>query len=161
MSKSSFFSPNSGKNKRNPSFPTVTGAPSVLVVLICLCLTALVVLSLIAAGNEYTLAERTVSETEVYYSADYEASAILARILHDYKTNGNASAPKGVKLTMPEEPGEMAFLIEFCVPVGENSALNCSARVFIDGSYDILSWKKVLSAEQAFFDDSLNIWDGE
>jgi|GEM_PF-1294984 len=154
-------------NQRPLAFSVTAGAPSVLVVLICLCLTALSVLSLIAAGNEFILASRTVTETERYYQADAEASAILAGILEEYRRTGTVPSIEGVTFACPEGQiaanGEEspAFLAEFDVPCGENSTLRCSAVVYPDGRCDILCWKKVFSAEQTFFDDSMNIWSGE
>lgn len=159
--------PGDQQRKRCPAFPATVGAPSVLVVLVCLCLTVLSVLSLIAARNEFTLAERTVSETAQYYRADAAASAILAETLDGFRRTGAAAAPEGVTLTEPEQAKNPkngktpAFLADYSVPCGENSALCCSVMVYLDGSYDILSWKKVFSAEQTFFDDSINVWNGE
>lgn len=167
MNGKAFFISSAQRKKRYPAFPATVGAPSVLVVLVCLCLTVLSVLSLIAARNEFILAERTVSETEQYYRSDAAASAILAEILDQFRQTGAAAAPPGAALTEPEqekipENGKTpAFLADYSVPCGENSALYCSVMVYIDGSYDILSWKKVFSAEQTFFDDSINVWDGE
>ncbi|MGI6151565.1 MAG: hypothetical protein ACOYIR_06400 [Christensenellales bacterium] len=152
------------KSKRGPALVTV-GAPSVLVVLVCLCLTVLSVLSLIAARNEFTLASRTVQETARYYRADADASAILAELLDEFQKSGAIPAQDGVTVTLPASQtaasgGFPAFFAEYSVPCGENSMLCCSVVVYLDGSYDILSWKKVFSAEQTFFDDSFNVWSG-
>jgi hypothetical protein len=123
------------------------------------------VLSLIAARNEYTLASRTVEETAKYYSADAEATAILAKLLDDYRQTGAVPAVEGVTVTQSDQTlqndGRIpAFSAEYTVPCGENSTLRCFAVVYLDGSCDILSWKKVFSAEQTFFDDSMNVWSG-
>lgn len=155
----------SPSKKRSPSFPVTVGAPSVLVVLVCLCLTVLSVLSLIAARNEYTLTSHTVEETAKYYSADAEATAILAKLLDDYRQTGAVPTVEGVTVTRGEQTiqndGRIpAFSAEYAVSCGENSTLNCFVMVYLDGSCDILSWKKVFSAEQTFFDDSMNVWSG-
>lgn len=155
-----------GREKRS-AFPATVGAPSVLVVLVCLCLTVLSVLSLIAAKHEYALAGRTVIETERYYRADAEATAILAKLLDGFRKTGNIPEIEGVTVTPAEGESEQssvrapAFYADFTVPCGENSTLTCSAVVYLDGSCDILCWKKVFSATQTFFDDSMNIWSGD
>jgi len=153
--------------KKSPSFPAMAGAPSVLVVLVCLCLTALCVLSLIGARNEYTLAERTAEETELYYASDEKACEALAAMLDEYEKTGSAVPPEGGTVSEPDPaagtyPGKTsAFLADYGVPCGENATIQCSVLVFTDGSYDIITWKKVFSAEQTYFDDSMNVWSGD
>lgn len=114
-------------------------------ILLVLSLSIFAALSIKASNNEYKLALKTAQSVQEYYEADAKALGLLGK------------------------EGAVDGTIFYEVPVNENSSIQVSATVDLDGSYTIQRWKLVNNAgdlddyglnEEGISIDG-DIWDGQ
>lgn len=133
---------------------TVTGAVSLVMIFIVLCLTVFAVLTLSTAIGEQKLAQVTADHVQAYYEADAQATAVIASL-------GGPDRPEtvaGVALTYTA-CADNGVHARFTVPVGETQTL--AVEVLIGAaSCDILKWQTVYSGDWVA-DTSISVWDGQ
>lgn len=126
-------------------FSINVGASSIILILLVLSLSIFAALSIKASNNEYKLALKTAQSVQEYYEADAKALGLLGK------------------------EGAVDGTIFYEVPVNENSSIQVSATVDLDGSYTIQRWKLVNNAgdlddyglnEEGISIDG-DIWDGQ
>lgn len=126
-------------------FSINVGASSIILILLVLSLSIFAALSIKASNNEYKLALKTAQSVQEYYEADAKALGLLGK------------------------EGAVDGTIFYEVPVNENSSIQVSATVDLDGSYTIQKWKLVNNAgdlddyglnEEGISIDG-DIWDGQ
>lgn len=66
--------------RQKGSFRISTGASSIVMIFVVLCLTVFAVLSFVSADADYRLSERAADSTEYYYKADTEMQAAIAAV---------------------------------------------------------------------------------
>ena len=92
-----------------PATRAGAGAPSILLILVVVCLTLFGVLALVAARNDAALTARTSAAAEAYYAADADAQRALASI-DAWILSGMDGQPEGV--TLARTGSEAAFSVE-------------------------------------------------
>ncbi|MDY3282021.1 hypothetical protein [Dysosmobacter sp.] len=130
------------KARRGFSPPPV-GGTTLLAVFAVLCLTVFAVLSLSAVRADDRLSRKSADAVAACYRAEAEAEAVLARLR-------SGEVPAGVTA----ENG----IYRYQVPVSDTRALRVEVRVQ-GREYSVLRWETV-SADDAVYDSSLAVWDG-
>lgn len=131
---------------------TVTGAVSLVMIFVVLCMTVFAVLTLSTAVGESRLAQATAAHVQDYYEADARATAIAAQIAASPMVSEIDGVPVGYSAS---EAGTHAA---FSVPAGDNQELDIELLLQTP-SYAILKWELVYSGDwQA--DQSIAVWDG-
>ena len=131
---------------------TVTGAVSLVMIFVVLCMTVFAVLTLSTAVGESRLAQATAAHVQDYYEADARATAIAAQVA------AALTAPEIDGIPVEYVPSEQGTHAVFSVPAGENQALDVELLLQTP-SYAILKWELVYSGDwQA--DQSIAVWDG-
>lgn len=131
---------------------TVTGAVSLVMIFVVLCMTVFAVLTLSTAVGESRLAQATAEHIQAYYEADARATAIAAQIAASPMVSEIDGVP--VAYSASEEGTHAAF----SVPAGDNQELDIELLLQTP-SYAILKWELVYSGDwQA--DQSIAVWDG-
>lgn len=131
---------------------TVTGAVSLVMIFVVLCMTVFAVLTLSTAVGESRLAQATAAHVQDYYEADARATAIAAQVA------AGPAAPEIDGIPVDYTASEQGVRAAFSVPAGENQALDV-ALLLRASSYAILKWELVYSGDwQA--DQSIAVWDG-
>ena len=120
------------KEKRKACFGT--GAPSIIVTFVILCLTALAALSLTTANSDFRLAEKSAQYTAAYYEADAAAERFLAE--------AEANLKKGVR------PEETTVLF----PVTQGQSLRLSFQV--EGGRCVETSRRLVMTETWDYEDS-------
>ena len=154
-----------------------TGASSILVIFVLLCLTTFSVLSLLSANADMRLSQKARAASDEYWSASNKAEHILMladkALAQAYTSAGGASdyAEKGFAALSAAAQAEgitLAFemgsdnVVRFAVPVGEAQeldvalALDYSPRLFRKTAWQLRS-----TVEWETMEDTLNLWDGE
>lgn len=123
----------------------VTGISSLLTVFAVLCITVFAVLSISTARSDQLLSDRMASAAAEYYAADCAAEEILAKLRQ-------GEVPEGVSVQNRD--------YSYTCVISESRELKVKVRIEPDGSYRIMQWQMVSSAEWNA-DDSLQVWDGE
>ena len=108
--------------KKQEPFRAGTGASSILMVFVILCLTTLAVLSLLSARADRGTSERTVTQTAAYYEAKAaveEKLAVLDTAL--YRGDGGYAPGDVVELEAPIGAGRYVLARVRILAVGENT----------------------------------------
>jgi len=119
------------------------GVPSILLIVVVLCMTVFASLSLLTAKNDARLTEKTIAATAAYYEADALAQQRLADI-SEAIVNGGA-LPEGV---VREEGG-----ISFSQPV--SGSLEIFVRLDESGAVVQYGLREAGGAEEAV---TLDLW---
>ena len=128
--------------KKSRSFGLSIGAPSIVVIMVVLCLVCFAGLSVVTANSDLTLSQKLADRTTAYYNACNEAQADLLE-------------------ASKKEPMEDSFSCDYFI--NENQVLSVEA-VFseISGkrSYTITRWQVVTTQSQEM-DQSLPVFIGD
>lgn len=127
------------KQKRFTPAPAIGGA-SLLGVFGVLCLVIFALLSLSTALAEQRLSQTHASQTEQWYTADYHAQEIFARL------RAGESVP-GI-----ERDGES---YRYSLPVSDSQTLQVCLRE-TDGRWTVLSWRAAAHSEDP--ENTLPVW---
>lgn len=153
---------NETKNRRRPA-GIGTGYLSLMMIFVTLCLTALAALSLSAAENEKRFSEKSADYTAEYYAADLEAKKVLAEI--DSVVSGYSDYMDFMLLAELDEMESVScenglgnLTVSWKTPINDRQDISCKV-IFSDGSFEIMSWRTVSSAETE--SAPLGIWLGE
>ena len=131
--------------ERGTSSAPATGGSSLLATFGILCLTVFALLSLSTVQADLRLSRQSADATAAYYQADCQAEEILA-LLRAGQT------PEGVVRS--------GSLCTYRCPVSDTQALEVEVELAEDGTYTILRWQTVSTAQWQS-DDTLDIWDGQ
>ena len=118
--------------------PGLPGVSALITILAVLCMAIFSVLSLSTVLSARRLTNRAAEHSTAWYAAEAEAENQLA------------------ELRQKGETGEFSF----SVPISDNLALCVSVRTEENGSYEILQWQQMYTADWTA-DDSLDVWTGK
>ena len=118
--------------------PGLPGVAALITMLAVLCMAVFSVLTLSTVLSAQRLTQSAAEHSAAWYAAEAEAEERLA-----------AQRQSG-------EVGECSFT----VPVSDTLSLCVSVRTQADGSYEILRWQQVYTADWTA-DTSLDVWSGE
>lgn len=141
------------KNTRKVAGMNV-GSATLVMLFSVLCLTIFAVLSVVTAGNAWTLAEKSADAVTTYYEADCLAVELLDEITASYQ--GTFVVPSGCTGDITEVDGEKR--LNYWVSIDENQWL--WVQVYDqDGTPQVARWEVQLSGDWES-DQSLNVWGG-
>lgn len=144
------------KKERNPVGISI-GIPTLAMVFVVLCLTALSVLSLVTARNQLGIARRAQAAVTNFYVADGLAEQILAAAEQDVAA-GNFPKEVYLETKVQCRRDEASFWLSFAVPIDENK--NLLIEAVLGEATQIKTWKIVHeSTSQA--EQTLPVWNGE
>ena len=125
----------------------VSGAVSLVMIFCVLCLAVFAVLTLATADREARLSEMTARSAADYFSADFDATAIVAAL-----RNGSLSEGADVEITWEGDTASFLF------PVSDSLGLDVAVSVR-DGECEILRWQTVYTGSWEP-DRYLKLWNG-
>ncbi len=128
-----------------------TGASSILLIIVVVCLTIFAALSLVQAHNDAALTEWTTASVEQFYDADTRAQRLLAAIDSVLAGGGDPSAVAGVTKT---DEGLYAFSVE----TDDGHALNVA--VSTDGGRCTVESYRYETVGEWNADGSDTLWQG-
>lgn len=131
------------RKKKGISIPAV-GAGSLLTAFAVLCLSVFAMLSLSAIQAESRLAAASAQAVSDYYTADFQAEQIFARLRLG---------------ELPEEVQQKGTLYTYQCPISEEQYLLVILEKR-DFSWQVLCWQAV-AREDTGETDSLPVWQGE
>ncbi|MCL1829125.1 MAG: hypothetical protein FWG32_06480 [Oscillospiraceae bacterium] len=141
-------------SKRNSSGVSIGGATIVMIFSV-LCLTIFAILSLITAGNDLTLSQKSAAAMSDYYEADSRAVEIMDIIAASYD-GSEYHAPDDIEIDIIYDYSE-AYL-SYSVPVNEN--LNLSVFISAVGKdMSVIMWELTDSGAWEA-DERIEVWDG-
>lgn len=128
--------------KRNRDFGLSIGAPSIVVIMVVLCLVCFAGLSIVSANADLTLSRKLADRTSAYYDACNQAQEDLL-------------------LASKKEPLEDSFSCEYSI--NENQILSVEA-VFLEDlsgnrTYTVTQWQ-VITTQMPQLDQSLPVFTG-
>lgn len=141
----------------SPSFQTMVGGSSLLVIFAVLCLTVFALLSLNTVLADRRLAEASAKSVTAYYEADCRAEEIFARLRMDGR------APEADS-SLPDEPGicrtkkEEGYVYTYSCPISETQTLWVEL-LQKDDIWTVLRWQAVAKTQSQEVQQEL--WDGE
>jgi len=128
--------------KRNRDFGLSIGAPSIVVIMVILCLVCFAGLSIVSANADLTLSHKLAERTSAYYHAGNEAYKELWKV-------------------SKKEPLEDSFSRDY--PINQNQMLSVNASFSETASgertYTITRWQVVTTQTQEL-DQSLPVFTG-
>lgn len=157
-----------------------TGASSIMMVFVVLCLTTFGVLSMLTSRADLRLSRKNRDAAEAFYTADADAAACL-RDIDVCLTQARAAAKASdaqqeeayrqqikqqlsllsdTKLSVEED--ENALMVGVLIPSGDGRTLYIRIRVLPyteQQRYKVLSWK--MMSPDIVTEESANIWTGE
>lgn len=152
------------------------GSSSILVIFILLCLTTFATLSMVSAGADLLLTEKTAASVTEYYSADAQAEELMARIDQVVKAQSKPNLPEGefvsacAQALQQDVPAASAqqeddsLLIRYEVPLNESQSLSVTLRMLTGvpagGRLVREEWQVVSTGEWKPESAGLNLWDG-
>ena len=163
--------------KQKGEFKISTGASSILMIFVVLCLTTFAVLSYVTANADSRLTEKAIETTAAYYSADSKAqtaiSAFDAKLAElEEQSSQGSSYVELIKQTQFENDGISAevqtsngiYTLHFVVPVSEGQQLEVDLKLETEPSqagrrYQITRYQSVVTRE--WEEDNLELWTGK
>lgn len=164
------------ERKKEGMAPPALGGSSLLVAFAVLALTVFALLSLSTVQADVRLADASVQAVTDYYAADVTAQEILARLRNGETVEGveqlwpvqtdtsRLSSVPGNEppLDLDDEYAVTAYAakpMRYTVPISDTQELQVEVALYGDGSYEIVRWQAVPTAEWEP-DDTLDLWDG-
>lgn len=164
------------ERKKEGMAPPALGGSSLLVAFAVLALTVFALLSLSTVQADVRLADASVQAVTDYYAADVTAQEILARLRNGETVEGveqlwpvqtdtsRLSSVPGNEppLDLDDEYAATAYAakpMRYTVPISDTQELQVEVALYGDGSYEIVRWQAVPTAEWEP-DDTLDLWDG-
>ena len=132
--------------QRRPPMRLNIGSASIIMLFSVLCLTVLASLSLLSAGTQWKLAQRSANSVSEYYAADFAASEIYSRVEQGDLTG----------ITIEEENG--IVLYSYAVKISDRQRLVVELQDNA-GELAIVVWKAEETGDWTP-DDSILVWDG-
>ncbi len=141
-----------------PSTGIHVGSATLVMLFSVLCLTIFAVLSVVTAGNAWTLAEKSADSVTNYYTADGEAVQIYQQILADY--DGTLAPPDSLPtdVTALVETVEGEERLSYWVPIDDNQMLWVQLS-HTENVLQIVRWQ-VEAVGTWDADQTLNVWGG-
>lgn len=120
--------------------PFGIGIPTILTVLLVLCLTVFAALAAASARAEYALSQTGAQTVQDYYAADAKAQVLYAQFM----SSGQVE-------------------LDTTLAVNENQALHLHLRRAADGTVETLAWETIPAGTAATNtpDTTLPVWTGE
>ncbi len=148
-------------NERKSAGVNIGGA-SIIMVFSVLCLTIFAVLTLVSANAESSLAKKSLSNVEDYYSADASACDTLSKIYEIVDSSSDIQQIKAQVLALSdtmkvtEKNGQLDISYVENIDKGQEltAKLNCDGK-----SVKIESWEVVTTAEWEP-DNDIGVWQG-
>lgn len=157
-----------------------TGASSIMMVFVVLCLTTFGMLSMLTSRADLRLSRKNRDAIEAYYTADADAAACLRDIdscllqaraaaeisdargeeVYRRQAKQQLSSLSGRKLSVKEE--ENALTVEALIPSGDERTLQIRIRVLPYAQqqrYEVLSWQMLPPDTDT--EEPGNVWIGE
>lgn len=133
------------------------GSATLVMLFSVLCLTIFAVLSVVTAGNAWTLAEKSADAVTNYYAADSQAIQIYHQISADF--DGDLTFPANYDQILHQiDQLEGIDYLSYWVDIDDNQALWVQLS-HTDGTLQILRWQ-VEQVGTWNADQSLNVWGG-
>ncbi len=147
------------------------GTPTIVVVLIVLCLITFAALSLVSAKADYNLSKTYAESTNYYYTASSKAQTKLrdidARLIELYKAYGadvflQAASSDEIILEMADVyTSDGSYYIRFKEEISEKALLDVALKLKNPGSdsecFDIITYKQIPASEWKA-DDNINVF---
>ena len=129
------------------------GSASIILIFAVLCLTVFSLITFYVAENDKALVDAKAEAVVSFYEADARAEAVVAEIM---SSDTLPATINGVSIHSEIMQESMMEIIYFMTQISNISALYVSLT-HSDNSFNILSWKMVITDEWNI-DDSLNVW---
>lgn len=146
------------------------GTPTIVVVLIVLCLITFAALSLVSAKADYNLSKTYAASTNAYYAASTKAQGLIrrvdARLLDIYGQSGDAFLQAAAEDAILASYGKVYIKDGSCYinikeKISEKSELDIVLQIKSPGKnsecFDIISYKQMSSVEWNA-DDNMNVY---
>lgn len=130
------------------------GSATLVMLFSVLCLTIFAVLSVVTAGNAWTMSEKGAEAVTAYYQADTTAVEILDQICTQY--DGNFSLPQSCPSQIELVDGQER--LNYWVSIDENQTLWVELA-YREGAIQVLHWEVEASGTWEA-DQTLEIWGG-
>lgn len=171
--------------RRKGEFKISTGASSILMIFVVLCLTTFAVLSYVTANADSRMTNKVMENTTAYYVADANAQRIIADIdlqlvnlmkeaelnaadesfrAEAYRALLNSASFRSGTAVPDIHTGSEGIFLDFTVPISEIQQLEVSLRLEEDPfasrvRYRVVNYQSVVTRE--WEEDGLDLWTGQ